>query len=79
VRASRATHKHPREIVAGDVLHDLATGTGHRAVGPDHFDADDQIARCPVLLAPRAAVVGRDDAADGCLVGGRRIERQPLA
>ena len=77
-RAERAAHQ-PRQIVAGDVLHDLAAGLRDacrrraRARYPDH-----EIARRAVAMAQRAAVVGRDDAADASRRAVRRIERQPL-
>ena len=68
-----------RQVVARDVLDDPAAGLGDTSVGQRDLDADDEIARRAVAVAPRAAVVGRDDAADRRAVGERRIERQPLA
>ena len=53
------------EIVAGDVLHDLAAGLRERRRrSVASCDADDQIARRAVAVAQRTAVVGREHAAD---------------
>ena len=67
-----------RQIVAGHVLHDLSAGLRKRAVGRRELDADHEIARRAEPLAPRAAVVGREQPADRRAIRPRRIERQPL-
>ena len=73
-------HRHELgQVVAGDVFDDLAAAAGERAVGECDGDAEDQIARPPKAAAERAAVVGRQHAADGGVVGPERVERQALA
>ena len=42
------------EVVARNVLHDLAAGLGDGAVGPDHGDADQQVAGAAVAEPERA-------------------------
>ena len=66
------------EVVAGDVLHDLAAGLGDGAVGPDHGDADEQVARRAVAEAQRACGAGRDQRRRSSpLIGGSRASRWP--
>ena len=76
--AERSGHQ-LRQVVAGDVLHDLAAGLRQHAVGRRQLDADHEIARRAVAVAQRTAVVGREQAADGRPIRERRIERQPLS
>ena len=69
------------EVVAGDVLDDLAARARERAVGERDGDAEHEVARRAVAVAQRAAVAGRDDAADRRRVAlaERRVEREHLA
>ena len=71
--AKRAGHQ-LRQVVAGDVLHDLAAGAGEGAVGRRDLHADDEVARRAVTMTQRPAVVGGEEAADGRLIRERRIE-----
>ncbi len=52
------------EVVAGDVLDDLAAGLGDRPVGQDDGDADDQVAHGPVAVAARPVGVRGDHTPD---------------
>ncbi len=67
-RAKRAGHE-LGQVIASDVLHHFASAGGNRAVGQNHGDADDEVANAAVAQTQRAAVIGRDDAADGRAVG----------
>ena len=66
------------EVVAGDVLDDLAAGAGDGPVGEDDGHADDQVAEAAVLEADGAGVVGGEDAADGSGLGPERVECDEL-
>ena len=66
-----------REVVAGDVLHDLAARARDRPVGEHERHAEDEVARGAEAVPQRAGDVGREQRADGRVT--RRIEREPLA
>ena len=57
-RSARAVPREPqtslREVVAGDVLHDLAAGAGDRAVREHERDAEDEVARRAEAVPQRA-------------------------
>ena len=67
------------QIVARDVLHDLAAALHDGAVRGHDRHADQEIAGRAVEMAPRPASVRREHPADGRAVGVGGIERQPLA
>jgi hypothetical protein len=74
---AEAAHEELAEVVARDVLHDLAARLGHDAVGPDERDPDEQVAHRPVEQPSGAAGVRRHGAAQrGGGEGG--VERQLL-
>ena len=66
------------EVVAGDVLDHPAAGLGDHAVGADHRDADQQVARGAGGDAARPAGVGGERPADAG-AGHGLVEREPLA
>ena len=66
------------EIVAGDVLDDLAAAARDGAVGEDDGHAEDEIAERAVAAAKNSAVVRGDDAADRGAIGEDGIERDTL-
>ena len=59
--------QHPREIVAGDVLHHPAAGPDGLAAAVDRLHAEHMIARRARKDAPAAGEIGGDHAADGAL------------
>ena len=65
------------EVVAGDVLDDLAAGVGDRAVGQHDGDADEQVADGAVAQPARAGGVRRQHAAERRARLGR-VEGEPL-
>ncbi len=67
------------QVVARDVLDNLAAAVGDSAVGQCHADADDQIACSAVADAQWTTGVGGNDAAQRRLFGPGWIERQHLA
>src|SRR5215472_235945 len=67
------------EVVACDVLHDFATTASERAIGESYGHADDKVAQGTKAQAKCTAVIGREDAADSCLFGPKRIEGETLA
>ena len=69
-RAERADEE-LRQIVAGDVLHDLAAAAHEGAVGHDHGEPDEQVARGAVEMAARARGVAGEDAAERRALGAR--------
>ncbi len=73
---ARAAHQ-AREVVAGDVLHDLSARARDRPVGEHERHAEDQVARRAEAVPQRAGDVGREQRADGRVT--RRIQREPLA
>ena len=58
-----------REVVAGDVLHDLPSGVRDRPVREDERRAEDEVARCAEAMAQRAGEVLREERPD------RRVAR----
>ena len=64
------------EVVAGDVLHDLAARARDRAVGEDDGDPDHEVAHRAVAVAARPREVGGEAGADRRVA--RRVERQHL-
>ncbi len=67
------------EVVAGDVLDDLATGFGDGSIGEDDGHADDKIAETAILQAETAGIVRCNDAAHCGVVWVERIEGYELA
>ena len=65
------------EVVARDVLHDLATGVRDGAVGEHERDAEHEIARGAEPVAERAGEVVGEAGADRRIAG--RVEREALA
>src|SRR6266699_1636603 len=68
-----------REVVTGDVLHDLAAAAGERAVWEGNGNANDEVTERAKTQTKSAAVVGGKDAADGGFFRPQGIKRQPLA
>src|SRR5262249_42625873 len=68
-----------RQVVSGDVLDDLAAAPDHDAVGANDGDADQEIARRAIQMAPRSGSVARENAADRRAIDIPGIEREPLA
>ena len=68
-----------RQIVAGHVLDHFPAALGEFPHRGDEVDAEDHVARRTVSQPPRAAAVGGEDSADGCLRAKGRIERQHLS
>jgi hypothetical protein len=66
------------QIVARHVLHDLAAAPHEAAVGRDHGEADDQVARGAVEMPPRARGVAGEDPAERGPIRRARVEREPL-
>ena len=64
------------EVVAGDVLDDLAAGVDDRAVGEHERDAEHEVARGAEPVAQRAREILREAGADRRVA--RRVEREPL-
>ena len=78
-RTERARHQ-ARDIVAGHVLHDLATEAQQLGLPVEHLHAQHMVARCPRGEPRRAGQAGRDHAAHrraGTEMG--RLEGQVLA
>ena len=69
---------HLVQVVADDVLDDLAAGLGQFTVGRGKAHPQYQVAGAAVQQPAGAARVRRQDAADGGLLGVGRIERQEL-
>ena len=65
------------EVVAGDVLDDLAAGVDDRAVGEHERDAEHEVAGRAEPVAQRAREILREAGADRRVA--RRIEREALA
>src|SRR5204862_4926909 len=65
------------EVEARHVLDDLAAGARDGPVSEHDGDAEDEIARSPVPVPPRAGEVAGDAGADRRIAG--RIERKHLA
>ena len=64
-----------RQVVADDVLHGLAAGPDHGAVGEHGFEAEDVAAGVAVLEGARPAGALGDVAADAALAQAGRIRR----
>ncbi len=77
-RAEAAGHQ-PRNIVAGDVLHDLAAEIEHLASAVDQLDAQHEVTHRPRLLPARPGKPGGDAAANRRTGKTRRLEGQHLA
>ena len=71
----RAAHELP-EVVARDVLHDLAAGARDRSVTEHQRDAEDEVAGCPEAVGERAGQAPRQARADRRI--SRRVERETL-
>ena len=71
----RAAHELP-EVVAGDVLHDLAARARDRSVTEHERDAEDEVAGCPEAVGERAGQAPRQARADRRISG--RVERETL-
>ncbi len=67
------------KIVARDIFYDFAAAGSERAIGKCERDADDQVAKRAEAKTQRAAVIRRENAADGGLRRPERIERKSLA
>src|SRR5215472_6791199 len=67
------------KVVASDVLDDFPAAPGERAVGERDSNADDEVTKRAEAQAKGAAVVGREDAANGGSFGPQRIESEALA
>src|SRR5215470_8841801 len=67
------------EVVAGHILDHLAARARYPAVGMNHGDADQPVARRPVSAAQWAGAGRRDDTAYGRTLVAERIERDELA
>ncbi len=67
------------QVVACDVLHDLAAAVHDGAVGGHHGDADEQVARGAVQMTAWPRRVGGEHAAERRARRVGRIEREPLA
>ena len=65
------------QVVARDVLDHLAAGAGHRAVGADHGDPDQQVPWRPVAQPPRPGSPGGQRPTDGRAPPCRRTSRSP--
>ena len=65
------------EVVAGDVLDDLAAGVDDRAVGEHERDAEHEVARRAEAVAQRAREILGEAGADRRVAG--RVEREALA
>ena len=76
-RAERADEE-LRQVVARDVLHDLAAAAHEGPVGHDHGEPDEQVARGAVQMPARSRGIAREDAAERRALGPGRVERQPL-
>ena len=75
-RAARAAEE-LAEVVAGDVLHDLAARARDEPVAEHDRHAEQEIAHAPVAVTARPVQVARDAAADRRIA--RRVEREHLA
>ena len=64
------------EVVAGDVLDDLAARVRDRAVAQNKCDAEDEVPRCAEPMAQRTRDVPGEQRPDGRVA--RRVEREPL-
>ena len=70
--ALRAAHE-PREVVAGDVLDDLAARVRDGPVGEDDRHAEDEIARRAEAVSQRAGDIAGEQRPDRRVAG--RVER----
>src|SRR5690242_5633008 len=77
--SAKGTGSELGEIVAGDILDDFAAAGGERAVRKSDGDTDDEVAKGAETETKCAAVISREDAADGGFFGPKRIERETLA
>src|SRR5258708_29105732 len=68
-----------RQIVARDIFHHFAAAAGERSIRKSDGNADDEVAERAEAQPQRAAVVGGENAADGCAFGPQAVEGQPLA
>src|SRR5260370_244410 len=68
-----------RQVITGDVLHDLTAAARQRAIRERNGGADNQIAKSAKTQTEGATVVGGEHAADGGFFRPQRIKRQPLA
>ncbi len=66
------------DVESGDVLDDHAAHADQLAIEHCELHPDDQIARCAIGGAQRAAAVACDDSADRCVCMERGIERDHL-
>src|SRR5208282_3370667 len=67
------------EIIARDIFDDFAATGSESAIGKRQRHANDQVAQSAESKAQRAAVIRREHAADGGLLGPERIKREALA
>ena len=70
--AALGTADEAREVVARDVLDDLATGVCDRPVGEHERHAEDEVARRAEAVPQRARDVAGEERADGRIP--RRVE-----
>src|SRR5262249_21263049 len=77
-RAERAGDE-PRDVVAGDVLHDTPAELEHAAAAVDQLHAEHEVAQRAGRSAPRAGEPRGDAAAERRGAEVRRLERQALA
>src|SRR5258708_32898685 len=68
-----------RQIVARDIFHHFAAAAGQRAIRKSDGNADDEVPERAEAQPQRAAVVGGENAADGCAFAPHAVEGQPLA
>ena len=68
--AERSSHKFV-EIIPGNVLDDLATGTSDGAVSKYDGHANDEVAKAAIPEAEASRVVGGSDPADCCAIVAR--------
>ncbi len=78
-KCSESTGDQLREVVAGDIFHHFAAAAGERAIRKSDGDADDEVPERAKAQAQGAAVVGRENTADGGAFGPQAVEGQPLA
>jgi len=75
--AERSGHKFV-EIIAGDVLDDLATRARDGAIREHDRHANDEVAKASVSEAKASRVVGSSDAADRCAIWPEGVEGDKL-
>src|SRR5258708_21092431 len=66
-------------MLAGDIFNRFAAAAGERSIRKSDGNADDEVAERAEAQPQRAAVVGGENAADGCAFGPQAVEGQPLA